>query len=104
MTTRRSAAASKSARRPESILFHADAGDPDMLYFSRFNAFDPYLAFSVGKKKIALAPTLEYGRMVAESAFDEILLLPEIQKSAARRFKLPKGKQPTTCQMTTNSP
>lgn len=70
-----------------------------MLYFSRFNAFDPYLAFSLGRKKIGLAPTLEYGRMVKESAFDEVLLLPEIQKGASRRFKLPKGTQPDTCQI-----
>lgn len=32
------------ALRTPSILFHAEASDPDMLYFSRFQAFDPYLA------------------------------------------------------------
>ena len=83
--------------RQQSILFHADSSDPDMLYFSKFNAFDPYLAFSVGRKKFGIAHASEYGRMVAESGFDEILLLQEISKGAARRFKLPQGQQPDTC-------
>lgn len=89
----------KTNQQPASILFHADANDSDMLYFSRFNAFDPYLAFSVGKKKIGVCPDMEYGRMVKESAFDEILLLSEIRKGAARRFKLTKGKNADTCQL-----
>lgn len=86
-----------NSRRPVSVLFHSDSGDPDMLYFSRFNAFDPYLAFSIGKKKFGVAPDSEYGRMVQESDFDELLLLSEIRKGAARRFKVPKGKFPNTC-------
>jgi hypothetical protein len=80
------------SRKPASILFHADSGDPDMCYFSRFNTDDPYLAFTVGRKSYALSSPLEYGRMVSESAFDEILLKPEIARGAARRFKLPRQK------------
>lgn len=93
---------SKRPRRvskAESILLHADAGDPDMLHFSGFNATDPYLAFTVGRKRIGLAPTLEYGRMVQESRFDEVLLLPEVRKGAARRFKLADGVVPNDCQL-----
>jgi Xaa-Pro aminopeptidase len=82
-----------------SILFHAEASDPDMLYFSRFQAFDPYLAFSVAGRRIAVITAGEYGRMVKESAFDEILLLNEVREDAAKRFKLPKGKQPELHQM-----
>lgn len=70
-----------------------------MLYFSRFDACDPYLAFSIGKKKFAIAPDMEYGRMARESAFDEILLLSEVKKGAARRFKLPKEKGPSISQL-----
>lgn len=70
-----------------------------MRYFSRFNAFDPYLAFSVGKKKFGVAPDMEYGRMVEESAFDEILLLSEIRKGAVKRFKVPKDKAPSLTQL-----
>ena len=86
-------------QRPSSLLFHADSKDPDMLYFSRFNAFDPYLAFSVGSKRVAVTTTGEYGRMLKESAFDEILLLADVRKAAAGRFKLPKDKQPDIHQL-----
>ncbi|MFT6179535.1 MAG: Xaa-Pro aminopeptidase [Paracoccaceae bacterium] len=90
---------SVSKNRPQSILFHADSSDPDMLYFSSFNAIDPYLAFSVGRKKYGVSPASEYGRMVAESGFDEILLLQDLNEGAAKRFKLPEGQQPDTCQV-----
>lgn len=86
-------------RSGSSILFHADASDPDMRYFSRFRSFDPYLAFSVNGSKIGVAPHHEYGRMVAESAFDEVLCLPEVQEGAARRFKLRRGSKPSACQL-----
>ena len=89
----------KQAKRTASILFHAEATDPDMLYFSRFNALDPYLAFSVNGKRIAVTPATEYGRMVKESSFDEILLLNEVREGAARRFALPKGKEPDLHQL-----
>ena len=93
-----------SRRKPhgkdaKSILFHADANDPDMLFFSRFQAFDPYLAFTLGDKRIGVITAGEYGRMAKESAFDEILLLSEVREGAARRFKLPKHKQPELHQM-----
>ncbi len=70
-----------------------------MLYFSRFHASDPYLAFTVGKRKIALAVPMECSRMEKESAFDEVLLLPEIREQTVRRFKLAKGAQPDDSQI-----
>ncbi len=81
-----SAKKTESAKPP--ILFHADAHDPDMLYFSRFSAFDPYLAFSFGDKKIGISHSMEYQRMLTESNFDEVILLNEIQASAAKRFDI----------------
>ena len=95
----KSAVRKKAANAAPSILFHADASDPDMLYFSRFSAFDPYLAFSFGGKKIGLSNSMEYGRMKRESGFDEVLLLPEVQKEAADRFKLTEGKKPDDVQL-----
>jgi Xaa-Pro aminopeptidase len=83
----------------KSILFHAEATDPDMLYFSRFQAFDPYLAFTVVGRRYAVITAGEYGRMAKESAFDEILLLNEVREQAGKRFNLPKGKQPELHQM-----
>ncbi|BDS06729.1 peptidase M24 [Oceaniferula spumae] len=89
----------KTKRKKESILFHADTNDPNMMYFSRFNAFDPYLAFSLGNKKIGVSHAMEYSRMEQESAFDEIILLSELQSGAAKRFKLPKGLSPDVSQL-----
>jgi len=86
--------AKKKPKSRPSILIHADSGDPDMLYFSRFNAGDPFLAFTLGQRKVGVASVLEYGRMVKESAFDEVLLLPELQQAAAKRFRLPAGQLP----------
>ena len=89
----------KSAGSSQSVLMHADSSDPDMLYFSRFQAFDPYLAFSVDGRRIGVSHASEYGRMEKESSFDEILLLNEVRDGAARRFKLAKGKFPDLAQM-----
>ncbi len=86
-------------KEAKSILFHAEATDPDMLYFSRFQAFDPYLAFTVGGRRFAVITAGEYGRMAKESAFDEILLLDDVREGAARSFKLPKHQQPELHQM-----
>ena len=82
-----------------SILFYTDAGDPDMLYFSRFAAFDPYLAFTVGKKKIGVIANMEYGRMVRDSAYDEVLILGEVAAAAAKRFRNPMGVPAPVCQI-----
>lgn len=82
------ASAKNNATAKPPILFHADAHDPDMLYFSRFSAFDPYLAFSFGGKKIGVSHSMEYQRMLAESDFDEVLLLNDVQADAAKRFKV----------------
>jgi len=99
MSAKRVNTLDKGGKRQPSILFHAEATDPDMLYFSRFNAFDPYFAFSVAGKRVAVITAAEYGRMAKESAFDEILLLSEVRDGAAKRFKLPKGKMPELHQM-----
>ena len=56
-----------------------------MLYFSRFSAFDPYLAFSLNGKKIGIAHSMEFGRMTEESDCDEVLLLSEVQESRSAR-------------------
>ena len=89
----------KNRQRPSSILFHADATDPDMLYFSRFQAVDAYLAFVANGKRVGVTHAIEYGRMTKESSFDEILLLNEVSDGASRRFKLPKGKSPDLHEM-----
>ena len=94
-----SATLKRQAQRAPSILFHAESSDPDMLYFSRFQAFDPYLAFTMAGRRVAVISAGEYGRMVKESLFDEILLLEDVRDGAAKRFGLPKGKRPEIHQM-----
>ena len=89
----------KVASKPGAVLFHADASDPDMLYFSRFQAHDPFLAFSVNGRRIGVTHASEYGRMVKESAFDEILLLNEVRDKTAARFNLSNGHVPDAAQM-----
>ncbi len=96
---KRSKSRGKQAKRSASILFHAEATDPDLLYFSRFNAFDPYIAFSVDGRRVGVTTAGEYGRMAKESAFDEVLLHNEVAEGAAKHFKLPKHKKPDTAQM-----
>lgn len=81
------------------LLFHADAHDPDMLYFSRFSAFDPYLAFSYQGKKIGISHSMEYQRMLNDSEFDEVLLLNEVQASAAKQFKVADPRKTSIAQL-----
>lgn len=81
------------------LLFYADASDSDMWYFSRFRAFDPYLAFSFRGEKIGISHSMEYRRMLNESAFDQVLLLNEVQASAAKRFRLTDHRTVTNSQL-----
>ena len=75
--------AKSNGQASPSLLFHADSGDPDLLYFSRFRTSDPILAVAVDGKKIGLAVPMEYSRMRDESAFYEVLLLSEVREQAA---------------------
>ena len=52
----------------------------DLLWFTGFNASDPFPAFSAQGKRIGLIPLLEVGRAKKESHLDEILNLTEIIK------------------------
>src|SRR6478672_10555733 len=99
MQMKRATSKSHGSAQQTSILLHADSTDPDMLYFGRFNAFDPYFAFSVDGRRVAVINSTEYGRMAKESAFDEILLLDEVREGAANRFKLSEGMVPDPHQM-----
>jgi len=90
---------SNSKSSLQSLLFHADSTDPDMLYFSRFQSSDPFLAFSVGDRRFGVITAGEYGRMVKDSSLDEVLLLNEVRDAAAKRFRLPAGKVPEVYQL-----
>ncbi len=88
-----------SGKSSPALLFYASSDDPDMYYFSKFHASDPYLAFRINDRRIGLSVPMEYSRMKEQSAFDYVLLLPEIREGAAKQFKLPEGTAPNNCQM-----
>ncbi len=70
-----------------SLLFYADThANRDLLYFGRFECHDPFLAFAVGDKKVAVLNALEFGRGLKESAFDEILSLETLQAELRVRY------------------
>ena len=81
-----------------AILLHASSDDPDMQYFSGFRSSDPFVAFKIGRKKYGVAVPMEFGRMVRESSFDEVLLASELREGAIKRFKLANGATPDQAQ------
>ena len=64
----------------EVLLMGTPSKNSDLLWFTGFNASDPFPAFSAHGKKIGLIPLLEVGRAQKESHLDEILNLTEIIK------------------------
>ena len=62
----------------EVLLYAAPNTNADMLWFSRFHAADPFLAFSAHGKRIGVVSLLEVTRAQKESAFDEVLNMHEI--------------------------
>jgi len=70
------------AKKPitEVLLMGTPSKNSDLLWFTGFNASDPFPAFSAHGKKFGLIPLLEVGRAEKESHLDEILNLSEIIK------------------------
>lgn len=100
MTSKSPRKARKAApKKPVNLLFHAGSDDPDMYYFSRFHSSDPFLAFSVGRKRYGMAVPMEFNRMATEGAFDEVLLSTDVRDAASKRFKLTNGTPPSEAQM-----
>ncbi|MFU8892814.1 MAG: M24 family metallopeptidase [Luteolibacter sp.] len=100
MAIRKPSNARKSAGKgPSNLLLHASSDDPDMLYFSRFHASDPYLAFRINGRRIGVGIPMEFARMKNESTYDDVLLLPELREGASRQFKLTNGVQPTDAEI-----
>ncbi|CAM2907542.1 M24 family metallopeptidase [Rariglobus hedericola] len=77
------------ARTAPSPLLYADtARSADMLYFGRFSVPDPFIAFGVRGKKIAVLNALEFGRAQKSSGFDTVLPLePWLEKARAKSPK-----------------
>lgn len=77
------------ARTVPSPLLYADtARSADMLYFGRFSVPDPFIAFGLRGKKIAVLNALEFGRARKASGFDTVLPLePWLEKARAKNPK-----------------
>jgi len=59
-----------------------------MLYFGRFSVPDPFIAFGVRGKKIAVLNALEFGRAKKSSGFDTVLPLePWLEKARSKNPK-----------------
>lgn len=71
-----------------SLLLYADsAQNADQLYFGRVNVPDPFLSFTLGRKKYAIVNRLEFGRVKRESAFDDVIPLEPVAKLAREKYR-----------------
>lgn len=73
---------------PASLLYAASDDNADMLYFSRFAVPDAFIAMQHGGKKLGVLNSLEFGRALKESAFDEVLPYEEWRDRAKKRLRL----------------
>ena len=72
--------------QPALLLYADSEHNADLRYFGRFSAPDPFLAFSLRGKKVAVLGALEFGRARKESAFDQILPLETYLERARKRW------------------
>tara|TARA_B100001248_G_scaffold201492_1_gene155718 strand:- start:566 stop:1798 length:1233 start_codon:yes stop_codon:yes gene_type:complete len=81
----------KSTSANTALLLYSDSDiNADMLYFGGFFVPDAFLAFQIGKKKIAVLSALEIARGKKESCFNEILSLEECLAAAKKTLKVTK--------------
>ncbi len=66
------------------LMVAASETNADLLYFGRFFAPDPFIAFAHGRKRYAVLNALEIARGRRESSFDEVLSLEEWKEKAKK--------------------
>lgn len=71
----------------DKLLYAASETSADLLYFGRFFAPDPFIAFAHGGKSYAVLNALEIARGRRESNFDEVLSQEEWKEKAKRASK-----------------
>jgi Xaa-Pro aminopeptidase len=72
-------------KKSRDILLFADTDrSADVLYFGGVGAPDPFIAFGIKGRKIAVVGALEFGRFKKTSDFDEVLALEEWQAKARK--------------------
>lgn len=70
------------------FLYAASEQSADLFYLSGVYVPDAYLSVLVGKKSYAVVSALEYGRVLAQSNYDEVLLLDTVKVAAAKRLRV----------------
>jgi len=76
--------AKKSSPTLPTLLYAAPDLNADLLYFGRFFAPDPFIAFGHEDKRYAVLSPLEIARGRRESGFDEVLSLEEWKAKAGK--------------------
>lgn len=72
-----------------SLLLYADSShNADQLYFGRVHVPDPFISFTLGRKKVAVVSALEFGRVKRTSDFDLVLPLETWAKEAKARYRV----------------
>jgi Xaa-Pro aminopeptidase len=75
-----------SRKNPDILLYSDTARSADALYFGGVEMTDPFLAFSVGGRKVAIVNALEFGRVRRTSDFDSVLSLETWTEKARRAW------------------
>src|SRR5690625_2168679 len=68
----------------DKLMYSATDTNVDHLYFGKFFVPDPFLAFSINGKRIAVLNALEIARGRKESVFDEVLSFEEWREKAGK--------------------
>ena len=80
---------SNSRPASELLLYSDSESNADMLYFGNVFVPDPFVAFTVKGKRIAVVSQLEFARVRAESCFDEVLSLEELLARSDKKHGYP---------------
>jgi Xaa-Pro aminopeptidase len=78
----------KSKSSPIRFLYAASEQSADVLYLSGVFIPDGFLSVLVAGRSIGVVSRLEYGRVKAQSKFDEVLLLETVIAEASKHLKL----------------
>lgn len=70
------------------VLYASSEQSADLLYLSGVFVPDPYLAMQLDGRRMAVVNRLEFGRVKAESKFDEVFLLETVMEDVARALRL----------------
>lgn len=78
--------AKEHSKKIAYLLYGSSEHNADSLYFSKAFVPDAFIGIGLDSKKIGVFGALEYGRMLKEGAFDEVLSLEEYQEKARKAF------------------